>query len=59
MQPHEIARQIAYIPQAHNKTFPYTVLDVVLMGGPLIPGSSLRLLMKTLKLLKRLLAWWA
>jgi iron complex transport system ATP-binding protein len=32
MRPHEIARRIAYIPQIHNKTFPYTVLDVVLMG---------------------------
>lgn len=32
MRPHEIARQIAYVPQAHEKTFPYTVLDIVLMG---------------------------
>ncbi len=32
MRPYEIARQIAYIPQIHTKTFPYTVLDVVLMG---------------------------
>jgi iron complex transport system ATP-binding protein len=38
MQPHEIARQIAYIPQAHNKTFPYTVLDVVLMGRAAYTG---------------------
>jgi iron complex transport system ATP-binding protein len=32
MRPYEIARQIAYIPQIHTKTFPYTVLDIVLMG---------------------------
>jgi len=28
----EIANQIAYVPQSHTKTFPYTVLDIVLMG---------------------------
>ncbi|MGC9517592.1 MAG: ABC transporter ATP-binding protein [Methanomicrobiales archaeon] len=28
----EIARNIGYIPQIHNSTFPFTVLDVVLMG---------------------------
>lgn len=28
----EIARNIGYIPQMHNSTFPFTVLDVVLMG---------------------------
>lgn len=27
-----IARQIAYVPQVHEKTFPYKVLDIVLMG---------------------------
>ncbi len=32
IRPEQIARQIAYIPQTHNKTFPYRVLDVVLMG---------------------------
>jgi iron complex transport system ATP-binding protein len=32
IRPEQIARQIAYVPQSHNKTFPYTVLDVVLMG---------------------------
>ena len=32
MRPYEIARKIAYIPQIHTKTFPYTVLDIVLMG---------------------------
>lgn len=32
LKPHEIARSIAYVPQIHEKTFPYTVIDVVLMG---------------------------
>jgi len=27
-----IARQVAYVPQSHEKTFPYTVKDIVLMG---------------------------
>lgn len=28
----DLARQIGYIPQGHNPVFPFTVLDVVLMG---------------------------
>ena len=28
----EIARVIAYVPQVHKKTFPYTVEEIVLMG---------------------------
>jgi iron complex transport system ATP-binding protein len=28
----EIARELAYIPQIHEKPFPYKVIDVVLMG---------------------------
>lgn len=28
----EIARKLAYIPQVHEKPFPYKVIDVVLMG---------------------------
>lgn len=28
----ELAKNIGYIPQGHNSTFPYTVFDVVLMG---------------------------
>lgn len=28
----DIAKSIGYIPQTHNSTFPFTVLDVVLMG---------------------------
>jgi len=27
-----LARQVAYVPQVHEKTFPYTVMDIVLMG---------------------------
>ncbi len=32
IRPEQIARQIAYVPQTHEKTFPYRVMDVVLMG---------------------------
>jgi len=32
LKPPQIAKSMAYIPQEHNSTFPYTVLDVVLMG---------------------------
>lgn len=28
----QVARQLAYVPQSHEKTFPYTVMDIVLMG---------------------------
>lgn len=28
----DLARTLAYVPQAHNAQFPYTVLDMVLMG---------------------------
>ncbi len=28
----DLARQIGYIPQGHSPVFPFTVLDVVLMG---------------------------
>lgn len=28
----QLARTLAYVPQAHNAQFPYTVLDMVLMG---------------------------
>lgn len=28
----ELARQIAYVPQVHKSAFPYTVLDIILMG---------------------------
>jgi iron complex transport system ATP-binding protein len=30
--PSDLAKKIGYIPQIHNSTFPFTVLDVVLMG---------------------------
>src|ERR1700748_1680769 len=32
LRPAEIARRLAYVPQAHVTEFSYTVLDVVLMG---------------------------
>lgn len=32
LKPQEIARVVAYVPQLHERTFPYTVLEIVLMG---------------------------
>lgn len=32
MKPNEIAQNIAYVPQMHEKSFSYKVIDVVLMG---------------------------
>jgi len=32
LNPKTIAKQIAYVPQIHKKTFPYTVEQIVLMG---------------------------
>jgi iron complex transport system ATP-binding protein len=32
LKPREFAQNIAYVPQSHTKTFPYTVLDIVVMG---------------------------
>jgi iron complex transport system ATP-binding protein len=32
IRPEAIAKQIAYVPQSHEKTFPYKVIDIVLMG---------------------------
>lgn len=32
MKPSELARYAAYVPQMHEKTFPYKVIDFVLMG---------------------------
>ena len=32
LKPREFAKNIAYVPQSHTKTFPYTVLDIVVMG---------------------------
>lgn len=32
LKPLDIARKIAYVPQLHTITFPYTVLEVVMMG---------------------------
>jgi iron complex transport system ATP-binding protein len=42
LQPAEIARRVAYVPQAHVTEFSYSVLDVVLMGrtARLKPFSS-------------------
>lgn len=32
MKPQEVARKAAYIPQVHEKPFPFKVIDIVLMG---------------------------
>ena len=32
LKPEEMAQKIAYVPQKHNRTFPYSVLEIVLMG---------------------------
>ncbi len=32
MKPHELARLVSYVPQVHDRAFPYLVKDVVLMG---------------------------
>ncbi len=37
-KPGELARHIAYVPQNHNQTFPYTVLDIVKMGRTAYTG---------------------
>lgn len=34
----DIARQIAYVPQTHEKTFPYTVMEIVMMGRAAYTG---------------------
>ena len=36
---HEIARILAYVPQIHEATFPYTVREIVLMGRTAYAGS--------------------
>ena len=38
MKPEAIARETAYIPQVHEKPFPYKVIDVVLMGRAAYTG---------------------
>jgi len=37
-RPGEIARHIAYVPQNHDRTFPYKVLDIVQMGRAAYTG---------------------
>ncbi len=38
MKPQEIAKEVAYIPQNHDKPFPFKVIDVVLMGRAAYTG---------------------
>lgn len=34
----DLARKVAYVPQGHERTFPYTVLEIVLMGRAAYTG---------------------
>lgn len=38
MSPGEIATHLSYVPQRHDRTFPYTVLDIVKMGRTAYTG---------------------
>lgn len=38
LHPGEIARHVSYVPQRHDRTFPYTVLDIVKMGRTAYTG---------------------
>ncbi|WP_418790772.1 ABC transporter ATP-binding protein [Phosphitispora sp. TUW77] len=38
ISPRAMAKEIAYVPQAHVKTFPYTVKEIVLMGRAAYTG---------------------
>ncbi len=37
--PREIARRLSYVPQEHEEMFPFSVLDVVVMGRTVFLGS--------------------
>lgn len=39
MKPHELAKYMAYVPQIHEKKFPYKVKDIVLMGRAAYTGA--------------------
>ncbi len=38
LKPPAIARTVAYVPQLHERTFPFTVLEIVLMGRSAYTG---------------------
>ncbi|MEG1500519.1 MAG: ABC transporter ATP-binding protein [Clostridiales bacterium] len=38
-KPHLLARQLSYVPQIHDRSFPYEVLQIVLMGRTAFIGS--------------------
>ncbi len=38
LRPHEVARRIAYVPQKHERTFPYLVHEIVTMGRAAYTG---------------------
>lgn len=39
LKPAEVASQIAFVPQLHAKTFPYSVFEIVLMGRTFATGT--------------------
>jgi len=39
LKPSEVASQVAFVPQLHAKTFPYTVFEIVLMGRTFATGT--------------------
>ena len=39
LKPYEVASQVAFVPQLHAKTFPYSVFEIVLMGRTFATGT--------------------
>lgn len=39
MRPRELARRVSFVPQVHDRSFPYTVADIVLMGRTVHQGG--------------------
>jgi iron complex transport system ATP-binding protein len=55
LKPQEVAREAAYIPQMHEKPFPYKVIDVVLMGRAAYTGVFSRPTLKDRKIAEEVL----
>lgn len=56
MKTTRMARQLAYVPQYHEKTFPYTVMDIVLMGRASYIGMFAAPSRRDLEIAKEMLA---
>lgn len=39
MKPRELARHVSFVPQVHDRSFPYKVADIVLMGRTVYQGG--------------------